>query len=193
MEGPLVKKVKDRIARFAPTWRRLLAFLYLLKTGKELDPNSITLQWADPETVQPQQAAATKQAEAAAIAARLPLGVSSQQGLRELGYDDKKIGQMQEERAAWATYDVENLESARLALETVRAQLGLVLAQAALARGQIGVTPRQLLTELGYSDEEITKMMGEAADQPLPAPDGQRTVALRSMAPIRDTPDHLSE
>ncbi|HEX9325704.1 MAG TPA: phage portal protein, partial [Reyranella sp.] len=173
MEGPLVKKVKDRIARFAPTWRRLLAFLYQLKTGKEIDPNTIVLIWADPETMQPQQAAATEAAKAGAIAAKLPLGVSSQQGLRELGYDDKKIGQMQEERAAWATYDVENLESARLALETVRAQLGLVLAQAALARGQIGVTPRVLLTELGYSDEEITKMMGDAADAPLPPPDGK--------------------
>ncbi len=192
MEGPLVKKVKDRIARFAPTWRRLLAFLYQLKTGKELDPNSITLQWADPETVQPQQAAATKQAEAAAIAARLPLGVSTQQGLRELGYDDKKIQQMQEERASWATYDVENLESARLALETVRAQLGLVLAQAAMLRGQIGVTPRQLLIELGYSDEEITKMMGDKADAPLPARDGKGDAVPWSMTTARDILGHVS-
>ena len=64
--------------------------------------------------------------------------------------------------------------------------------QAAIARGQIGVTPRQLLTELGYSDEEITKMMGDAADQPLPAPDGRGVAAPRSMTPMRDILDRVS-
>jgi len=169
MEGPLVKKVKDRLARFSPTWKRVIAFLYLLKTGKKLDIKDITLSWADPETVQPQQAAQTKQAEAAAIAARLPLGVSNQQGLREMGYNDDLIEKMQTERSEWAEAQSGTIEAVRLELETARAQLGLLLAQAAIQRGQIGVTAGQLLKELGYTEQEIKLMLGDAASEP-PAP-----------------------
>jgi len=42
--------------------------------------------------------------------------------------------------------------------------------QAALQRGQIGVTAGQLLKELGYTDEEISLMLGDKASQPPPAP-----------------------
>lgn len=170
MEGPLVKKVKDRIARFAPTWKRLIAFLYLLKTNQKLDINTITLVWADPETVQPQQQAQTETAKAQAVAAKLPLGVSNQQGLREMGYNDDVIAKMQGERTAWAEDQAGTIEAVRLELETARAQLGLVLANAATVRGQIGVTARQLLIELGYTEAEATLMLGDKADQPPPVP-----------------------
>jgi hypothetical protein len=163
MEGPLVKKVKDRLQRFTPTWERLIAFLYLLKTGKKIEVATIEILWADPETVQPQQAAQTETARAQAVAAKEALGVSPQQGLRELGYTDDAITKMQEESTTWAESQASTLERVRLDLELARAQLGLVLVQSATARGALGVTAGQLLKELGYTDDEVTLMLGDQA------------------------------
>jgi hypothetical protein len=163
MEGPLVKKVKDRLQRFTPTWERLIAFLYLLKTGKKIEVATIEIEWADPETVQPQQAAQTETARAQAVAAKEALGVSPQQGLRELGYTDDAITKMQEESTSWAESQASTLERVRLDLELARAQLGLVLVQSATARGALGVTAGQLLKELGYTDDEVTLMLGDQA------------------------------
>jgi hypothetical protein len=171
MEGPLVKKVRDRLQRFTPTWERLIAFLYLLKTGKKIELATITILWADPETVQPQQAAQTETARAQAITAKEALGVSPQQGLRELGYTDDVIAKMQEEHAAWAESQAGTLEAIRLELETARAQLGLALVQAATLRGALGVTAGQLLKELGYTEEEATLMLGDKAHAPPAQPE----------------------
>ena len=170
MEGPLVKKVRDRLQRFTPTWERLIAFLYLLKTGKKIEVATIEILWADPETVQPQQAAQTETARAQAVAAKEALGVSPQQGLRELGYTDDAITKMQEESTTWAESQASTLERVRLDLELARAQLGLVLSQSATARGALGVTAGQLLKELGYTDDEVTLMLG---DQAAVAPKGK--------------------
>ena len=182
MEGPLVKKVKDRLQRFTPTWKRLIAFLYLLKTGETLELATLDILWADPETVQPQQAAQTETARAQAVAAKEALGVSPQQGLRELGYNDDVIAKMQDEHAAWAESQAGSLEAVRLQLELSRAQLGLVLVQAALQRGQIGVTAGQLLKELGYTDEEATLMLGDKANEPPTTPAAKSGAAAQTGA-----------
>ncbi|MBX0328690.1 phage portal protein [Oscillochloris sp. ZM17-4] len=98
MEAPLVKKCRERIARFEPTWRRLIVFLCKLQ-GVEVAERDITIQWSSSETVQPAQEAATEKARADAVAAKKEIGISVRQALRELGYTDEQIDQMGDERA----------------------------------------------------------------------------------------------
>jgi len=98
MEGPLVKKVRDRTDRFTPTYRRLGAFILKLK-GKELDAAQIRAEWANPETEQPLQQAQVETARAQGIVVKREAGISRKQGLRELGYTDEQITKMDAEDA----------------------------------------------------------------------------------------------
>lgn len=98
MEGPLVKKVRDRIDRFTPTYRRLGAFLLLLQ-GETVDAATIHTEWANPETEQPLQQAHVETARAQGIVIKREAGISRKQGLRELGYSDEQILKMDAEEA----------------------------------------------------------------------------------------------
>lgn len=97
MEAPLVKKCKERIARFSPTWRRLFVFLLKLR-DIDVKEGDLELLWSNPETVQPLQEAQTEKARVDAVAVKKELGISRRQALREIGYTDEKIDQMGEER-----------------------------------------------------------------------------------------------
>lgn len=98
MEAPLVKKCRERIARFAPTWRRLFVFLLKLR-GHEVKESDIQLVWANPETVQPLQEAQTEKARVDAVTAKKELGISLRQALREIGYTDEQIDTMDDEKS----------------------------------------------------------------------------------------------
>ena len=102
MESPLVKKCKERIARFDPMWRRLFAFLCLLQ-GVEVAERDLVVQWANPETVQPLQEAQTAKANADVVAAKKDIGISQRQAIRELGYTDEQIDRMDAESAGEPT------------------------------------------------------------------------------------------
>ena len=99
METPLVKKCRDRMDRFTPTYRRLGAFLCQIQ-GKTVDPARIVVQWGNPETEQPLQQAQVETARAQGIVAKQQAGISRKQGLRELGYTDQQIAAMDAEQQA---------------------------------------------------------------------------------------------
>ncbi len=97
MEAPLVKKVRDRLDRFTPTYRRLGAFLCKLQ-GKDVDATQIRVDWANPETEQPLQQAQVETARAQGAVVKRQAGVSRRQALRELGYTDEQIAAMDTEQ-----------------------------------------------------------------------------------------------
>lgn len=97
MEAPLVKKCRDRMDRFTPTYRRLGAFLCLLQGQKDVDPAQIRVEWGDPETEQPLQHAQVETARAQSIVMKREAGISRVQGLRELGYTEEQIAAMDAE------------------------------------------------------------------------------------------------
>ena len=99
LDGPLVKKCRDRMERFTPTYRRLGAFLCQLQ-GVVVDPATIRVDWANPETEQPLQQAQETTARAQAIGAKRQVGMSRRQGLRELGYTEEQILAMDAEQTA---------------------------------------------------------------------------------------------
>ena len=99
MEGPLVKKVRDRIERFTPTYRRLAVFLLQLQ-GKTVDAATVRVDWVNPETEQPLQQAQVEQARAQGVVVKRQAGVSRKQGLRELGYTNDQIATMDAEESA---------------------------------------------------------------------------------------------
>ncbi|HSE45248.1 MAG TPA: phage portal protein, partial [Gemmatimonadales bacterium] len=97
LESPLMAKVTDRQDGFGPAWEDL-ARLTLIEEGT-LNPGDrdtmLTARWKD---------TATKSSldTARAVQVRRDLGISEKQGLRELGYEDAKIDEMQAEREAEA-------------------------------------------------------------------------------------------
>ncbi|NNJ10573.1 phage portal protein [Chloroflexales bacterium ZM16-3] len=104
MEAPLVKKVKERIARFEPVWKKLFVFLCKLQ-DVEVSERDLTLIWSSPETVQPLQEAQTTKAKADAVAAKKEIGISVRQALRELDYTDEQIDTMEAEQASQPAAD----------------------------------------------------------------------------------------
>lgn len=121
MDGPLVKKCRDRMDRFTPTYQALGAFLCQLM-GHTVSPAQIQVQWAHPEVEQPLQQAHEMSALAQALAAKRQAGMSRKQGLRELGYSDDQIAAMDAEEAsdpyALSITQVIDLVEARLLART---------------------------------------------------------------------------
>ena len=66
MEAPLVKKCQARMARFEYPLRALASFLCLLG-GSTVPTSKIGIRWDAVETIQPQQEAATRKAQADAV------------------------------------------------------------------------------------------------------------------------------
>jgi hypothetical protein len=92
MEAPLNKKVGRLQLVLSPTWRDLYAFLLRL-AGRPVPSQSIWAQYAEPETVQPYtEALITK----TYVEAGMPLTTV----LRDDGWDDADLAQMEEDRQA---------------------------------------------------------------------------------------------
>ena len=130
MDGPLVKKCRDRMDRFTPTYRGLGAFLCQLQ-GVMVDPATIRADWANPETEQPLHQAQETTARAQAIVAKRQTGMSRRQGLRELGYTEDQIVAMDIEETAdphaRVVKDVIDLVDAKiLSHETGMVQVGVI-------------------------------------------------------------------
>ncbi|MAH47012.1 hypothetical protein CMI37_14390 [Candidatus Pacearchaeota archaeon] len=93
-ESGLVKKVVDRQVRFGNTWEDVMAFAHKLEGVFGSSPGELTerfnVGWADPET-------RNEVAHLEALEKKRNLGVSQTQILRELGYDQATIEQMQED------------------------------------------------------------------------------------------------
>jgi hypothetical protein len=89
-EARFLAKVRDRQVAFGNTWEDCLAFALRIAGTAEA---TLTTLWRDPTPRHEKE-----QAETAAIKATL--GVSNTQVLRELGYSDPQIDEMQQERAA---------------------------------------------------------------------------------------------
>ena len=92
MEAPLNKKAQDRIDRFIPVWQEALAFLFQI-AGQEVSPREITPVFDRPETVQPRTQAEAREIN---VRAGIPLATI----LREEGWSEAKIEQMQKDRQA---------------------------------------------------------------------------------------------
>ncbi len=94
MEAPLMTKVVDRADTTGPSWEAL-ARLTLIEEGA-LSPDDrdtmFTTQWKDTSTRGDLD-------HARAVTVRRDLGISQQQGLRELGYEEAKIAEMEIESA----------------------------------------------------------------------------------------------
>lgn len=90
-EARFLAKVRDRQVAFGNTWEDVLSFA-LRVAGSAADATLSTL-WRDPTPRNEKE-----QAEVATLKAGL--GVSNTQLLRELGYSDPQIKQMQQERAS---------------------------------------------------------------------------------------------
>lgn len=103
MEAPLIKKCKDRIARFTPTWRQLAAFLYRLDTDTEIEPRLIRPRFADPATIQPLSDAQARKARAEAIEVETSVGLSKKRALMGLGYSEDEALAIIAERGAEQT------------------------------------------------------------------------------------------
>jgi hypothetical protein len=92
MEAPLMTKVVDRADTTGPSWEAL-ARLTLIEEGA-MSPDDretmFTTQWKDTSTRGDLD-------HARAVTIRRDLGISKQQGLRELGYEDGKIAEMEME------------------------------------------------------------------------------------------------
>lgn len=86
LEAPLVKRVNDRIQRFTPTWRSLVAFLMTLD-GSAIDEERIQPVWDNPRTQLPQTEATVVKAD---VEAGMPLNTS----LRKQGWNERDLAQM---------------------------------------------------------------------------------------------------
>lgn len=129
MDGPLVKKCRDRMDRFTPTYRWLGAFLCQLQ-GVGVDPLSIRADWANPETEQPLQQAQETTVRAQAMLAKRQTGMSRKQGLRELGYTEDQIAAMDAEETAdpharTVQQVIDMVDARLLSRETGMAQVGV--------------------------------------------------------------------
>ena len=91
MEAPLLKKVQDRIDRFAVEWRQAGAFLLRLR-GVEARATDVTPRWADPRTTQPL-------ASAMSVREYTSAGVPLKTALRRAGWSDEELAKMDEDEA----------------------------------------------------------------------------------------------
>lgn len=92
MESPLVKKVRDRIDRFIPTWQQFGAFLLSLY-GLTVQPADITPVFDDPRTVQPYTQAQTRKIERES-------GIPLKTLLRREGWTDAELDQLAQDQQA---------------------------------------------------------------------------------------------
>jgi len=110
MEAPLNKKAQDRIDRFVPVWQQASAFMLKI-AGLDVDANVITPVFDRPETIQPRTRAETRQMN---VNAGIPLVTV----LREEGWSEAKIAQMQQDKEAEKAGEQNNL--ARMLLDAER-------------------------------------------------------------------------
>lgn len=92
MESPLLKKVQDRIDRFAIEWRQAGAFLLQLR-GVQARPTDITPRWADIRTTQPL-------ANAMSVREYTSAGVPLRTALRRAGWTEDELAKMDEDQQA---------------------------------------------------------------------------------------------
>lgn len=92
MESPLLKKVQDRIDRFAVEWRQIGAFILKLN-GMNATPTDIMPVWADIRTIQPL-------ASAMSVREYTSAGVPLKTALRRAGWTDDELTKMNEDDQA---------------------------------------------------------------------------------------------
>ncbi|HUV93920.1 MAG TPA: phage portal protein [Anaerolineae bacterium] len=109
LEAPLNKKCATYIKRFTSVWRQLAAFLLEL-AGTPVEPNSIVVTFAKPETVQPKTQAEIRQLSSEE---KLPLVTA----LRREGWSEEELQQLATDKA-----DEEAQKQTTLALAMVEAQ-----------------------------------------------------------------------
>ena len=91
-EAPLVKKVKDRIQNFDPTYQEALTFALLVEG---IEVSEVTLSWANPESHDDSDTWVTAKA-------KLDAGVPFRQVMKEAGYSEAQVTAFEE-----ATSDVD--------------------------------------------------------------------------------------
>jgi len=106
MEAPLIKKTKRYIARFIPTWQGLASFLLALD-GRSVPPESIEPIYDDPETVQPKSTADIRKIE-------VETGIPLLTVLRDEGWTQEQLDQMQEDKSAEQSSNTAGLAQALL-------------------------------------------------------------------------------
>lgn len=90
MEAPLIKQIRRMIERFKVTWQQYAAFLLRIE-GYDVKPSAIVVTYEAPETVQPRTQAEIRQIN---VNSGMPLRTA----LREDGWDEQRIQQMEEDR-----------------------------------------------------------------------------------------------
>jgi hypothetical protein len=113
-EAPLMAKVKDRQIAWGAVWVRVVK-LWLLLSGRmaEGDKRAVKAKWVDTSPRSEKEEAEAEQTQVDTIVTKVKeLGVSRQQGQRELGYSDRKIEEMAEEREQEALDASEQLATA---------------------------------------------------------------------------------
>lgn len=90
MEAPLIKKVNRYMARVEGTWRDLCAHMLALDGMAGIAPESVTVNWDDPRTIQPLSQAQTRE-----INVRAGIPIVTQ--LRDEGWRDAELDQMKQD------------------------------------------------------------------------------------------------
>lgn len=98
MEAPLNKKCAAHIKRLSPVWQQVASFVLLL-SGQQVPAQDITPVFEKPETTQPLTRAQVRQLD---VSAGIPLVTS----LRREGWSQGEIDQMEEDRDAEGTRNV---------------------------------------------------------------------------------------
>ena len=88
MEAPLNFKVRDRIERFEPVWREVIAFA-LQVAGADVIAQDVVVNWLNVQTVQPEVSARIRLMD---IQAGIPLEVS----LKREGWTQAEIDDLRE-------------------------------------------------------------------------------------------------
>ena len=109
MEAPLVKKVRDRIAYFEPTWMEVAAYALTL-AGRVTTRRDVTAVWGDPETVQPSVVAEIREST---VRAMVPLVTA----LRWEGKTEDEIDQMLQDKQQDNAANTRSLASALVEAE----------------------------------------------------------------------------
>jgi hypothetical protein len=110
MEAPLVRKVARYQQRLGSAWCEVAALL-LAAGSQPLAPNAVTLTWDDAATVQPRTRAEIRQIN---VAAGLPLTTI----LRDEGWTDDELTQMQADKDAEAAQQQTQLAAAMVQAQT---------------------------------------------------------------------------
>lgn len=106
MEGPLVKKVRKYIRRFAATWQQLAGFA-AQTMGVEVDPLQLKVVFDDPTTTQPLTQSQTRETNVRA-------GVPLRTQLRGEGWTEMELAQLDADRQAEAAAQQRTLATALL-------------------------------------------------------------------------------